>query len=158
MLEAAEENCQRAMKCKKCGLQCGTYFNLDKHRGSENCKKREAEQKGEEYIPKSQRTRYCDTCEKDIKIYNWKKHLQTKTHTEINRKQTEPAFYCQICEKTFGGNRPKVMLKKHLSSKKHLKRAQAPKMGYVHNACCTQFGFEQLFLEGPSEKRQIKVV
>ena len=71
----------------------------------------------------------------------------------------EPAFFCQICDKKFGGKRPKVMLKKHLTSKKHLQRAQKPKMGYVHNACCLTHGFKQLVLEGPSDQRQtVKVI
>ena len=75
MLEAAEENCQRSLRCKKCELQCSTYCNLDRHRGSENCKKRQAAQKGEDYVPKCQTTRRCEVCDLTIKFYNWTRHL-----------------------------------------------------------------------------------
>ena len=150
----AENHCS-----KKSGLSCKSYYTLEKHRGSLSCKRREAAQKGEEYVPKCQTMKRCEVCDRELKFYNWNNHLQTKGHKEAVRKLHEPAFFCELCDKTFGGNRPKVMLKKHLTSKKHMKRAQAPKMGYVHNACCLTHGFKQLFLEGPSDQRQmVKVI
>ena len=124
MLEAAEENCRKSLQCKQCGTGFKSYYTLEKHIGSENCKKRQAEQKGEDYVPKCQTTRRCEVCDKTILFYNWTRHLETKGHKEAVRKLHEPAFYCELCDKTFGGNRPKVMLKKHLTSKKHMKRAQ----------------------------------
>ena len=158
MLEAAEENCRKSLQCKQCGTGFKSYYTLERHRGSENCKRRQAAQKGEDFIPKCQTTRHCEVCDKTIKFYNWTRHLESKRHKEELRKLHEPAFYCELCDKKFGGKRPKVMLKKH-TSKKHMQRAQKPKMGYVHNACCLTHGFKKMFLEGPSEKRQmVKVV
>ena len=158
MLEAADDNLKKSQKCKKCGLGFKSFYTLETHKGSQNCQKRQAELKGEVYIPKCQTMRHCPICDREVKFYNWKKHIQSKCHKEEVRKQNEPAFHCLICDKQFGGKRPKLMLKNHLQSKFHLKRAQKPKMGYIHNACCLKHSFEKLTLHGVSEKRQMVAV
>lgn len=153
MLDAAEQNVLRAMSCSKCGMKCKSFYTLEKHQGSLSCKKKQAELKGEVYVPKCQTMRHCDICNRSVKFYNFNNHLQTKCHKEAVRQLHEPAFKCLVCDKEFGGRRPKVMLKKHLQTKRHLKRAQNPRMGYAHNACCLKHNFQKLTLHGVAEKR-----
>ena len=142
MYAQIEANQTESLTCKKCRLLCSTYHRLAAHQGSQNCKKRQADQKGEVFVPLAKTYKKCGVCNCEIMYYKWKQHLDTIKHREALRKQFEPAFYCDICDKEFGGKRPKLMLKKHLCSKKHVKRAKLPKGGSVHAMICKKHGFK----------------
>ena len=120
--------------CKFCGLHIPNGNNRLRHRDSERCLKLQAEQKGIVFVPKRDRTRHCDACNKDLRLYNWNKHLHTQCHAENVRKQHEPPFFCTICGKGFHGKRPKRMLKQHMMSKKHRANTKKRGMHSVHAA------------------------
>ena len=142
MVQQAEANVARSKTCQHCGFFCSTYNRLSTHQASQNCKKRQAHQKGEVFIPLAKTYKKCDICDCEIMHYKWKQHLETSKHKEALRKQIEPAFYCDICDKEYGGKRPKLMLQKHLHTKKHLAKAKLPKMGYLHAKICSKHGFK----------------
>ena len=130
-----EENLTKSKTCKKCGLVMRDYYKLELHRNSQLCKKRQAEQKGETFVTKAQTPKHCEICDRSVLTYNWSKHLQTKCHLENVRILNEPAFECTVCDRVFNkGRRPKQMLKKHLSSKKHQKKLLIPGNKYKHKA------------------------
>ena len=129
-----EENVRRSKTCKLCGLFCNNYYTLENHRNSQNCRKRQANQKGETFVCKSQTRKQCEICDKSILFYNWQRHLESVNHLENVRKKNEPAFQCTVCDKIYKGARPKQMLKKHLRTKKHLKKLEEPWNKFKHNA------------------------
>ena len=133
MIQASEENLRNSKKCSKCGLFVNDYYKLDMHIDSENCKRRQAKLKGETYVSKRQRKKLCEICDRSVLTYNWNGHLLSVNHKENVRKTNEPAFQCTICDKIFKGARPKQMLKKHLRTKKHLKKLEDPWNTFKHN-------------------------
>ena len=133
MILQSEANLRNSKTCKKCGLYLNDYYKLDRHKDSENCKRRQAKSKGETFVSKRQTKINCEICDKAIRFYNWNGHLLSAKHKDNVRVMNEPAFQCTVCDKVFKGGRPKLMLKKHLQTKKHLKKIEAPWNMFKHN-------------------------
>jgi uncharacterized protein with PIN domain len=130
-----EENETRARTCTKCGLICNDYGKLAQHVDTENCCKRQANALGEAFVPKRERRKHCETCNKSILFYNWVRHVEGGIHLENLRREREPAFMCTVCNKIFDkGNRQKRMLKHHMQSKKHLAKLELPYNMSKHNS------------------------
>ena len=134
LIRRTEENLRKSKTCKKCGLYCRDYYKVELHRNSQLCKKRQAEQKGETFVSKAQTPKHCEICDRSVLTYNWAKHLQTQCHLECVRIQNEPPFQCTVCDKIFKGKRQKLMLKRHLKSKKHVLNLALPGNMWKHNA------------------------
>ena len=155
MLEQAETNVTKSLTCNKCNMVCKDHERLKTHKDSRNCKKRQAEQKGEEFIDEGKILRTCEVCSVSVQNLGWGRHLDSVRHRENVRKQTEPAFQCTVCDKTFDANRPKQQLKRHLQRARHLAKARQPNMGYCHNAICRKHNFMGLV---DCFKKGIKVI
>ena len=134
IIQQTEDNVRQSKTCKLCNFYCANYYTLESHVNSENCKKRQAEQRGEDFVHKRESRKQCKICDKSILFYNWPRHLEGVYHLENVRKLAEPAFQCTVCDKVFKGGRPKVMLKKHLITKKHLKKIEEPGNRWKHDA------------------------
>ena len=134
IIRQTEENVRRSKTCRLCGLYCSNYYTLEKHRHSQKCKKRQAEQKGKEFVMTKDTRKQCDLCNKSIMFYNWTRHLEGVNHKEKVRLLNEPAFQCTVCDKIFKGARPKRMLQRHMRSKKHLEKLGLPGNKWKHSA------------------------
>ena len=111
--------------CKLCGLLCESTQKRFAHKNSEKCRKRIAEQKGIEYVPKSKLPRYCEECKITIQMQNWERHLNSTKHLR-NVSHHPMIFYCHVCGKDFSNKvRPKRSYNNHLKNKKHLKKKAA---------------------------------
>ena len=126
IIRQTEENVRKSKTCRLCGFYCTNYHTLEIHRNSQRCKRRQAEKKGEIFVPKKQTPKRCDICNKSVLFYNWRGHLESVAHKENVRKMSEPAFQCTVCDKVFKGSRQKQMLKRHMQSKKHLEKLKEP--------------------------------
>ena len=127
IIRQTEENVRKSKTCRLCGFYCTNYHTLEIHRNSQRCKRRQAEKKGEIFVPKKQTPKRCDICNKSVLFYNWRGHLESVAHKENVRKMSEPAFQCTVCDKVFDkGPRQKQMLKRHMQSKKHLEKLKEP--------------------------------
>ena len=121
--------------CTLCGLHIPSDKNRRIHKNNQRCLKRQAKQKNVAFVPKRQQTKHCEICNKPIRYYRWKTHIESMMHKERVRKQFEPAFFCTVCGKEFSGSRAKRMLKRHMESgKKHHANLKKPGMNSVHNA------------------------
>ena len=135
IIRQTEENVRQSKTCKLCHLYCANYHILESHRNSQKCKKRQAEQKGENFVMTKDTRKYCEICDKSILHYNWTRHLEGNCHREHIRILREPAFMCTVCDKIFEkGARPKRMLQIHMRSKKHLKKLNEPGNQSKHDA------------------------
>jgi len=153
--EATERNVTKSRTCSKCGMVCKTVTHLANHRGSENCRKRQAEQEGKPFVPKRKTYRHCEICDASVLHYNWKGHIESQSHIKKEEASKEPEFECKICNKVFEkGPARRTMLKKHLNGPRHRKKAILPNNRYIHNACCRKHNFNL----APLPKRSIKVV
>ena len=134
IIRQTEENVRKSKTCKLCGFYCTNYHTLEIHRNSQRCKRRQAEKKGLTFLSKARTPKHCEVCCKSVLFYNWANHLQTQLHRENVRKMSEPAFQCTVCDNVFKGGRPKLMLKRHMRSKKHLEKLKQPWNQGKHDA------------------------
>ena len=109
--------------CKICKMICATTTAIFAHRGSENCRKRVAKNKGVPYVPQSKLPKYCKDCKVTLQAQNWSRHLTSTKHLQ-NISLKEDVFYCSICDKDFSHKaRPKRCFQRHLKNKVHLRKS-----------------------------------
>ena len=140
--EIIKEDQIKRSTCKLCGIICKSWEHLQQHKGMLNCRKRQAMNKGEKYVPENQRPIYCDLCDKTVQHQRWVGHCESQAHKLNLIIQDGRAFKCPICDKTFNGKRPKRMLKNHMCRRIHLKKLEHPKNRESHDALIKLYGFE----------------
>jgi hypothetical protein len=116
----AEDEMNRAT-CVLCGTVLKSYEHMLQHKDMLKCRKRQAANKGETYIPEKERPVHCDICDKTVQQQRWNSHIQSQAHKDNCDRKDDKLFECTVCNKKFTrGQRPKRMLQKHLiSCKKH---------------------------------------
>ena len=133
LLQENSDNPTCCRTCLTCRKVCRTTKDWLRHEGNEECKKRQCENEGREYVhPPPPRCEYCDKVYKNE--FCLKKHLTTAAHKNVMRCLLHgPEIYrCEKCDKTFANKRG---LAKHLKSKKHL----APKFDLSCDICDKTF-------------------
>ena len=137
-----EDDIRRAT-CTLCGMLCQSETHMLQHRDMLRCRKQQAKNKGETYVPENKRPVHCDICDKTMQQQRWSQHVNSNAHKLNVIISDERAFYCPICDKNFtSGTRPKRMLKNHLSRSIHLRKLSHPKNRESHDAICKLHGFE----------------
>ena len=137
-----DDNMKRAT-CPLCGILCQSEIHMLQHKGMLRCRKKQAENKGESYLPPCKRPVHCDICDVTMQQQRWSDHVKSKAHKFNVIIQDGRAFNCPICDKDFSsGTRPKRMLKKHLERPIHLKKLSHPRNRASHDAVCKLHGFE----------------
>ena len=150
-----EDNIKRAT-CPLCNIICQSEVHMLQHKGMLRCRKQQAKNKGETYVPENKRPVHCDICDKTMQQQRWSHHVNSKAHKLNVIIKDGTAFQCQICDKNFShGLRPKRMLLNHLSRPIHLKKLLDPKNRASHEAICKLHGFE---IETTELLKKIKVV
>jgi len=105
--------------CDLCRSVCRSLFHLDnKHRGSRECEKQQAENNGVVFVPPGKRLVVCE-CGTRLFAENLYRHQQTDSHKK--RLKPKNGLTCKICSIKFDGKRPlrdyKVHCKKSLRHK-----------------------------------------
>ena len=137
-----EDNIKRAT-CPLCGQICLSEIHMLQHKDMLRCRKKQAKNKGETYVPPHKRPVHCDLCDKTMQQQRWGYHCDSQAHKLNVIIKDGTAFNCPICDKNFScGTRPKRMLLNHLSRKIHLKKLTDPKNRASHDAICNLHGFE----------------
>ena len=114
--------------CTLCGLHIPSDKNRRIHKNNQRCLKRQAKQKNVAFVPKRQQTKHCEICNKPIRYYRWKTHIESMMHKETARTRILLHGLCS-------GSRAKRMMKRHLETgKKHHANLKKPGMNFVHNA------------------------
>ena len=141
--EIIQEDEMKRATCKLCGTLCKSEAHMLQHRGFLACRKKQAENKGETYIPENQRPAHCEICDKTVQQRRWKQHTDSKAHKMNVIKKDGRAFHCAICDSNFKGGRPKRMLRDHCCRWSHLKKLNNPPMNRAaHDAICELHGFK----------------
>ena len=141
--EIIQEDEMKRATCKLCGTICKSEAHMLQHRGFLACRKKQAENKGETYIPENQRPVHCEICDKTVQQRRWKQHTDSKAHKMNVIKKDGRAFHCAICDYTGKGGRAKRMLKNHCEKWSHLKKLNNPPMNRAaHDAICELHGFK----------------
>ena len=119
-----DEQCLKLRTCPLCDKVCTSQWKMDyKHRGSKECLRTQAENRGEIYTAPSKTLVQCE-CGKSVMFCNFPKHLDSDLHRNA---MTKREVCCKICNKTFVGKRPLRDLKAHLKTRKHKKTVQSAK-------------------------------
>ena len=137
-----EDNIKRAT-CELCGIICLSEIHMLQHKDMLRCRKQQAKNNGETYVPWCKQPAHCDICDVTVQQQQWGRHAASQAHKLNVIIQDGRAFNCPICDKNFSnGGRPKRMLKNHLCRKIHLKKLEHPKNRASHDAICKLHGFE----------------
>ena len=141
--EIIQEDEMRRATCELCGTLCKSEAHKIQHRGFLACRKKQADNKGETYIPEDKRPVHCEICNKTVQQRRWKYHTDSKMHKMNVIKKDGRAFHCAICDYTGKGGRAKRMLKNHCEKWGHLKKLNNPPMNRAaHDAICELHGFK----------------
>ena len=140
--EIMKEDEMKRNTCKLCGLICPSWEHLQQHEGLLRCRKREAKNKGETYVPECERPVHCDICDKTVQQRRWSQHVQSQRHKLNIIMKDERAFQCPICDKTFAGKRRKRMLKLHICRVTHLKKLEHPDNRAKHDALVKLYAYD----------------
>ena len=140
--EIIEEDEIRRATCKLCGELCKSEAHMRQHKGMLRCRKKQAENKGETFVPESQQPIHCDICGKSVQQRRWKQHIDSNAHKLNVLKKDGRAFHCPICDKQCKGARPKRMLKDHLTRPIHQKKLTPTLNRESHDAICKLHGFK----------------
>lgn len=113
--------------CELCGYTTTTSTRLDNHRGSRTCtnnrRKKEAEERGQLFIPDHKKVAVCTVCDKSFKDrYTLATHEKTKAHKACVRALREGRITpttCAVCCKKFLGDAKSITKK----FKRHLKES-----------------------------------
>ena len=137
-----EDDIKRAT-CELCGIICQSEIHMLQHKDMLRCRKQQAKNNGETYVPESKRPVRCEICDITMQHQRWSGHINSKAHKLNVIIQDGRAFNCPICDKNFSnGVRPKRRLLHHLCRKIHLKKLQDPKNRASHDALVKLYGFE----------------
>ena len=137
-----EDDIKRAT-CPLCGIIYRSEIHMLQHKDMLRCRKRQAHNKGETYVPFEQQPVHCDLCDKTMQQRRWGGHINSQAHKLNVIIKDGRAFNCPVCDKNFtSGTRPKRMLLNHLTRKIHLKKLHHPKNRASHDAVCKLHGFE----------------
>ena len=126
---ATERNLTKHLyTCPKCGKVMSSYSKVLNHMDNVTCRKLWAEQNGHTYTPPGMMRFPCKYCKEEVQKCNWKRHETSVKHKRNLRifqgKKCKPCkvYSCELCDKTFKSKRAKRDLKRHMTSKKHLKK------------------------------------
>ena len=110
----------KSRTCKQCNLVLADYDKLERHRDSAKCKRRIAEQNGNEFIPEGKIPKFCMVCKTHVQTQSWVRHIKSPKHLSKIELQL---LFCTVCKKDFSKkSRPKRAYAKHLKNKIHLRK------------------------------------
>ena len=137
-----EDNIKRST-CPLCGQICLSEIHMLQHKDMLRCRKKQAQNKGETYVPPHKQAVHCDICDKTMQQQRWGPHIDSQAHKLNAIIKEGRAFNCPICDKNYTGNKfPKRSLRKHLCRPIHLKKLSHPKNRASHDALIELYGFK----------------
>ena len=133
----------RRATCELCGMVLKSREHMLQHKDMLKCRKRQAANKGEDYVPEQKRPVHCDVCDKTVQQRRWDQHIQSKAHKLNVMLKSGVGFQCFICDKPFEGKRAKRGLKDHMCCNMHLKKVvMCPLNREKHDTMVKKYGFK----------------